>query len=128
MMASQRFAPETLPPMKEDPGHYIVKKVKNALPKKVRERVPDKVEETAAAMLAFGYGMTFGSLYAVTRRQRGILLEGPVLGAVTWAAGSLGWLPATKLMPHVWRQKPKEVVPNLLSHILFGLVTATVFK
>ena len=76
MMASQRFAPETLPPMKEDPGHYMVKKVKNALPEKVRERVPDKVEETAAAMLAFGYGMTFGSLYAVARRQRGILLEG----------------------------------------------------
>jgi hypothetical protein len=91
MMASQRFAPETLPPMKEDPGHYMAKKVKNA---------------SAARYPA--------------RRT--------VLGAVAWAAGSLGWLPAIKLMPHVWRQRPKQVVPNLLSHILFGSVTATVFK
>jgi hypothetical protein len=75
MMASQRFAPETLPPMKEDPGHYMAKKVKNA---------------SAARYPA--------------RRT--------VLGAVAWAAGSLGWLPAIKLMPHVWRQRPKQVVPN----------------
>src|SRR5438105_12119416 len=116
MMATQRFAPETLPPMKEEPGHFMVQQAKRALPQDMREKVPAKVEKTAATLLAFGYGMTFGLLFAAARpRAEAVLLEGVALGGVTWAAGALGWLPATKLAPPVWKQKPKQVVPNLLS-------------
>ena len=47
-MATQRFAPETLPPMKEEPGHFMVQQAKRALPQDMREKVPAKVEKTAA--------------------------------------------------------------------------------
>ncbi|HWH72258.1 MAG TPA: hypothetical protein VNT26_23045 [Candidatus Sulfotelmatobacter sp.] len=129
LMLTQRFAPETLPPMKEDPGHFMVKQVERVLPEKVRNSIPEQAEPVAATLLAFGYGITWGLLYAALRpRGRNLLLEGATLGTATWAAGYLGWLPATRLTPPVWKQTPKQVVPNLLSHMLFGITTVALLK
>ena len=129
MAGTQRLAPKMLPPIKKDPGEFMVERVKRVLPKRIRRKVPKPVETAAAAALAFGYGVTFGELYAVARPRRGnLMLEGSVLGAATWAAGYLGWLPATKLMPPVWKQKPKQAISNFLSHVLFGVATVGLFK
>jgi uncharacterized membrane protein YagU involved in acid resistance len=57
-----------------------------------------------------------------------IVTEGAALGVASWAIGFLGWLPATRLMPPVWKQKTKQVVPSIFSHVLFGIVTAGVFR
>jgi hypothetical protein len=49
------------------------------------------VETTAARMLAVGYGLTFGSLYALLRPKGGSpLVHGVILGIANWAAGYLG--------------------------------------
>jgi hypothetical protein len=125
LAATKRWMPETLPPMKQDPGEFMVEKAKSALPEKARAKVPKKLESGAAFSLAFGYGLTFGALYAaVARKEQKLLLDGTCLGLATWAAGYLGWLPASGLMPPVWKQKPKQVFPNLATHALFGIVTA----
>jgi hypothetical protein len=134
MAGSQRFAPQTLPPMKQDPGEFIVEQASQVLPEKAREKVPAKVESAAATTLAFGYGATFGLLYAATRPKARmsasaqILSEGAALGAAAWALGYLGWLPATKLMPPVWKQRSKQVIPGILSHVVFGVVTVSLFR
>src|SRR5258706_7788845 len=129
MAGTKRWAPESLPPMKDDPGHFMVKKAERLLSRRARRKVPDAARTVTAAALAFGYGMTFGSLYAAFRpRDAKVLRDGAALGTAAWGAGFLGWLPATKLTPPFWRQKPKQVVPNILIHIIFGVATVALFK
>ncbi len=128
MKASERFAPETLPPMKEDPGKFMVKQAERVLPQETRAKIPDKAEEIASTALSFGYGTTAALLYnAIPRRFRRLFLDGAALGGLTWAAGYLGWLPATKLMPPINKQEPKQVVSGIASHIVFGIATIAVF-
>ena len=126
---SRRFAPETLPPMTRHPGEFMVEQAEKVFPHHIRRKIPAKAEAAAAISLAFGYGATFGALYALApSRARGdstaeVFTEGAALGAAAWAVGYLGWLPATKLTPPVWKHRAKQVVPGILSHVLFGVVT-----
>jgi len=129
MAGTKRWLPQTLPPVREDPGHFMVKQAERVLPSHVQDRIPERAEEIAAQALAFGYGLTFGSLYAATRPRGGnVWLEGTALGVATWAAGYLGWLPAAGLTPPVWKHEAKQVAPNILSHVVFGVATVAAFK
>ena len=134
MAGSQRFAPQTLPPIKKDPGEFFVEQAEKILPERVREQIPEKAHKSVAGSLGFFYGATFGVLYAAmcARRRSSltarVLMDGAALGTGTWAVGYLGWLPATRLMPPVWEQEPKQVVPGILSHVVFGIATVGLFK
>jgi|ERR1044071_6656 hypothetical protein len=55
MAGSSRLAPETLPPMKQEPGEYMVEQVEKTLPKHVRTKIPEQAEVAAATSIAFGY-------------------------------------------------------------------------
>jgi len=106
MTATGKAMPQTTPPIREDPGEFMVERAESLLPKSARENVPQTVETAAAGALALGYGLTFGSLYGALRPRGGdALTDGAVLGAACWAAGYAGWLPALGLMPPVWRQR-----------------------
>jgi uncharacterized membrane protein YagU involved in acid resistance len=72
--------------------------------------------------------MTFGLLYGLLapRHQR-IVAGGALLGVAAWAAGYLGWLPSTGLMPPVTEQRPGQVVARLFNHLLFGIGTAALY-
>jgi hypothetical protein len=129
MKATEHFAPETLPPMKEDPGKFMVKKAEKLLPIETRAKISEKTEAVASKILSFGYGTTAALLYnAIPRRARRLFLDGAALGGLTWAAGYLGWLPATKLTPPVTEHEPKQVVGEVASHVLFGIATIAVFE
>ncbi len=79
--------------------------------------------------LAMCYGMTFGTLYAALRPERGdVLTKGAALGIATWAAGFLGWLPAAGLMPPPWRQNARQVTVPILTHVGYGLATAAAYE
>lgn len=133
MTGAERFAPDTLPPMKKDPGEFMVEKAKQTLPRRARRQIPEAVESGVASSLGFGYGATFGAVYAAMRARARpasatqILAEGAALGTATWASGYLGWLPATGLMRPVWKQEPKQVVSGILTHVLFGIATVGLF-
>jgi hypothetical protein len=129
LAASQKWAPRSLPPIKQDPGEFMVQKAEEHLPHKVRQKIPEELEKAAAKSLALGYGTTFGALYAISRPEtKNWLLEGTALGLVAWGAGYLGWLPATGLMPPVTEQEPKQVVGPILSHLLFGIATVGLYR
>jgi hypothetical protein len=122
-LLTQKQAPQLNPPLKQDPGVFMVDKAEDLLSRKSRRKIPRQAEAAAAQLLGFGYGLTFSWLYAALPGKRRLLLDGTGLGLLTWAAGYLGWLPATGLMPPIWEQKPKQVVPAVLSHVLFGIAT-----
>lgn len=129
MKASEKLAPESLPPMKEDPGKFMVKKVEQALPDKAREKISKKAESIASTLLSFGYGTTAAILYhAIPRRARRLFVDGAALGGLTWAAGYLGWLPATKLMPPVKEHEPKQIGGGIAAHVLFGIGAVSMFE
>jgi hypothetical protein len=82
------------------------------------------VEEAAVQALHLGYGTTFGVLYGMLRPRGGnLLVDGLALGLVTWAAGFLGWLPATGLLPPPNRQRPAQLLGPILEHAVYGIAT-----
>jgi hypothetical protein len=107
----------------------MVEKAEEQLSDTLREKVPELLEKAAAKSLAFGYGTTFGALYATSRPEtKNPLLEGSALGLAAWGVGYLGWLPASGLMAPVTKQKPEQIMGPILSHILFGIVTAGLYR
>lgn len=119
--AEQKWIPGGAPPIQADPGRFMIHKAAPALPQSVRQRV-HQAEGAVSKLLAMGYGMTFGALYAVIRPEaKRVIREGVLLGLAAWAVGYLGWLPATGLMPPIWKHKPKQIVTPVAEHALFGL-------
>jgi hypothetical protein len=127
-MASKKLMPDTMPPLRGDPAKFMIEQVKRPLPENARQAISGKPSKAAEAALPLAYGMTFGAAYAALRRRGGSpLIEGVALGLLTWAAGYLGWLPATGLMPPVWRQSTKRAVAPALPHTLYGIATVAAY-
>ncbi|HWE35765.1 MAG TPA: hypothetical protein VG406_04270 [Isosphaeraceae bacterium] len=125
---NQRVAPRTMPPIRHDPGPFMVERAEGALPEGLRRRIPEGVESAASRGLGVGYGLTFGALYAALRPRGGpALADGVALGLATWAAGYLGWLPALGLMPPVWRQHAGQVALPVAQHAAFGVATVAAY-
>jgi hypothetical protein len=128
-VANQKAAPRTMPPIREDPGVFMVNRAKSALPRQVRERVPGSAEAAASRGLGAGYGLAFGALYGLARPQGGpVVRDGVALGLACWATGYLGWLPATGLMPPIWEQEPAQVVLPIVQHAIFGMATVATYN
>jgi len=126
--ANQEWLPATTPPIREDPGEFMVESAEGAMPNTVSRRVPDWAETAVAQGLGVGYGMTFGALYAALRPLGGPpLADGIGFGLATWAAGYLGWLPGAGLMPPVWRQKAGQVVLPAIQHVAYGVATVATY-
>jgi hypothetical protein len=128
LSARQRWLPHTLPPMHQEPGAFMVEKGEAMLPDTVRQRIPQTVETGATLTLAAGYGLTFGALYTLFRPQgESAITDGVLLGLANWATGYVGWLPATGLMPPLWRQKAPQVIAPVVEHTLYGIVTVATY-
>ncbi len=124
LMSTQRWAPSAMPPVREDPGDFMVEQAEQVLPESVRRRIPGPAEFAASRALAIGYGMTFGVLYAGLRPSRGSrLLYGVGLGLLTWGAGYLGWLWLMGLTPPPSQQRPMQLLTPALQHVGYGLAT-----
>jgi hypothetical protein len=121
--------PETVPPIREEPGVYVVEQVEELLPDETREQITEGFEQAAAKSLAMAYGATAGALYgALLADDRSALADGAILGLGVWAVGYLGWLPATDLMPPVQEQETPQVVAPIAQHLVFGLATVAAYK
>src|SRR5438270_8471295 len=129
LQMSGKLMPDSVPPIKEDPGEFMLRKAKDALPVSTREKVPESVDKAAAKMLHMGYGMTSGALYGLAGPRRGnAAVNGALLGLGVWAAGYLGWLPATDLMPPIHKHEPLQIAVPIVEHALFGVAIATAYE
>jgi hypothetical protein len=117
-----KLIPDGVPPIKSDPGQFMIDKAKAVIP------IPPKIEPLAAKSLHLGYGITAGVLWALLPHSRWKTLEGALLGLGVWAAGYLGWLPATKLMPPITQQTAKQIAVPVVEHAIFGVAVAKAFE
>ncbi len=126
---SQRWLPQTMPPYRQDPGDFMVEQVEAVLPRAMRQRVPPIVETGAARLLAVGYGLTAGALYALFRPRGGqVVSDGILFGLLVWAVGYLGWIPALGLLPPIPEQDRAAVIAPPIRHTVFGIVTVAAYR
>lgn len=126
---SERLLPDTMPPMRKDPGEFMVEQAERLLAPQTRERVPAALENAAGLGLAVCYGLTAGALYGALRPRDGSLFrDGAALGLGVWAAGYLGWMPALGLVPPITEQRPPQALGPMLRHVLFGIATVAAFR
>ena len=129
LAAHKRVSPRTMPPIRQDPGEFMIAHAKSALPASARRRIPGAAETVASTGLHLGYGATFGALYGAMRSSGGSAwTDGPLLGLLTWAAGYLGWLPASELMPPLWKQDASRAALPAVEHALFGVATVAAYQ
>ena len=114
----QKHIPEGTPPIKQDPGEFMLENVP----------LPEKLKPLAAKSLHLGYGITAGVIWSLLPHSRWRVAEGAALGLGVWAAGYLGWLPATKLMPPITEHTPKQIAVPVVEHALFGVAVAKAFE
>jgi hypothetical protein len=127
--ASQKALPEASPPIRQDPGEFMVEKAKGLLPEPTREQIPEPAEKAAGQALGMGYGLTFGAIYSALRPDGGnLMVDGPALGLGAWAVGYLGWLPSLGLMPPITEHEPKQVAVPILQHLLYGVATVAAYQ
>lgn len=124
-----KYARQTLPPMYEEPGHYVVRKTEDLLSDHAKSRITEKHRDRAATALSFTYGAVWPALYLALRgRHPHVLLDGIALGVGVWGIGSLGWLPALRLSPPVSEQTPVQVLSNVAEHALYGVLTVAAWR
>ena len=129
MKQTAKSFPDSKPPIKEDPGAFMVDKAESLLPEAARARISEKAQAVAAKSLHLGYGMSAGAVYGALRSKGGwLLVDGTLLGLAVWGIGYLGWLPATDLMPPVTEHSSQQVIAPLVQHTVFGLATVSAYR
>lgn len=126
MKHAGRLPERVRPPMpREDPGEFMVRqgeRIVGALRQDVHSR--------AVHGLHWAYGLSgpiaLGALSGVLglRSTAKLLGAGALVGALVWAAGYLGWLPAAGLMPPVHRMPPAKTASSLASHVAYGTLAS----
>lgn len=128
MAADKAAMPQAQPPIREEPGKFILQQAEAQLPPKAQDAITGPMEDAAAKVLGLGYGMTLGAVYGAVRANGGsIVVDGALLGLATWAVGYLGWMPASGLMPNVTKQTPQQVALPIVEHVFFGITTVAAY-
>ena len=123
----QKYAPKTIPKIKEDPGEYIVHAAEVATG---QARRTETVESALAIAMHLGYGTTLGICYGLIRGRgvdRSALVDGCVLGTAAYAVGYLGWLPALGLSKPIRKQEFPEIAGEAFRHIAYGVTTTAAY-
>ena len=118
--------PLHMPTMADDPGQFVVTRVEEVRGGPLAPGVHARAAKAAFWLYGVGWAVGLASLARTLRmnRARNAVLAGASLGAVTWAAGYLGWLPATSITRPVTREHPTKTALSLAAHIVYGIAAA----
>jgi hypothetical protein len=97
----------------------------------VREALSRPAFEASWVGQHFAYGTAAGVVYTLAQGRQAFdepLITGPLLGAVLWAFGYTGWLPATGLYPWPSQEPRSRLATTIVSHLIYGTATALVAR
>jgi hypothetical protein len=118
--------PLHMPATKGDPAEAIVKRAEELR----GGPLPPRAHARAVEITHWLYGAAgAGVLAAMARRLKmhrpgNAVLAGAVMGAAVWAAGYLGWMPATGFTRRVTEERASKTAMSLVGHVLYGIVSA----
>ena len=118
----QKFQPQT---PSRDPGDFMVSQAE-----KLVGPLSPKMHSGAAHGLQWAYGLTWPLGLAALSNALGTksigktVAAGALLGAIVWAIGYAGWLPATGLTPPVHRVPLAKSASGLASHVAYGAIAS----
>jgi uncharacterized membrane protein YagU involved in acid resistance len=92
----------------------------------IAHRLRREERDVATLVSHFGYGGLAGIAYvlATPRAARRPVVRGMALGLGVWAAGYLGWLPASGLGPAPTDEGPRRAAVMVAAHLVWGAATA----
>lgn len=108
-------------------------------PRIITERLAEKAhvelpeDETtvnaASTALHFGYGTTVGALYPVFAESSTLnpIVTGAAYGMAVYAAGYLGWLPATGILAFGLKHPKHRLAMIVGSHLVWGVSLAMLY-
>jgi hypothetical protein len=126
MALSKKLPARLQPPMpSRDPGDFMV-----AQGERLIGPLSPKMHSEAAHILQWAYGVSWPIGLAALSGKLGIrsmgktVAAGALLGALVWAIGYAGWLPASGLMPQVHRVPLGKNASALASHVAYGALAS----
>jgi uncharacterized membrane protein YagU involved in acid resistance len=117
-----RFQP---PQPKQDPGHFMVSQGE-----RIVGALSPKMHSGAVQTMPWLYGLTWPLALAALANVIGLrsagktIAAGAALGAIVWAVGYAGWMPATGLIPPVHRVPLRKHAPSFASHVAYGTIAS----
>jgi hypothetical protein len=108
-----------------DPGDFMVTHAE-----KLTGPLSQKMHSGAAHGLHWAYGISWPLGLAALSGVLGLdstkktIAAGAILGAIVWAVGYAGWLPALGLAPPVHRVPLKKSASGLVSHVAYGALAS----
>ena len=128
-MEKQKALPDPLhtPALSENPAEHMLKKGERLLGK----QVPPEHRALAGQVLHYAYGTLGPTLLGLIARKARLnrsvgrtVAVGAGLGLLVWAAGYLGWLPATRIAQPIERQGASHVATAIAGHAAYGVLAA----
>ncbi len=126
MKRAGKMPPSLRPPAPaKNPAEFMVEKAERL----AHRELPPGIHRAAVKSMPWAYGTVWPFAFSLVANRLGwrsagrLLAAGAGLGALVWAIGSLGWLPATGLSPGVHRQAPGRVAANLIGHLAYGALS-----
>lgn len=113
------------PPRQRDPAEFLVRQAE-----RVVGRLPRARHQQAAQSLHWIYGVSWPVGLALlssalgTRSAARTMLAGSALGALVWAVGYGGWLPAAGLVKPVHKVPKTQQASALMSHLAWGTLAS----
>jgi uncharacterized membrane protein YagU involved in acid resistance len=95
------------------------------------DALSERGERRAAALAHLGYGAAMGAAYALLRRRWDALPAagaGAAWGALVWAFGYEGWMPAAGVRPATTDHPPEQWPLPVANHLVYGVTTALAFE
>ena len=94
-------------------------------PRKIVDRVAPELTEglaDAAALISHGaYGAAGGAAFALLTADRSHKTAwGIAFGALVWATGYEGWVPALGVLPPAHHDRPSRVGTMVAAHVIYG--------
>ncbi len=94
---------------------------------------PDRSQRLWLTLLThFAFGAGAGAIYGLLAGQKKLtlppLVSGNGFGLIVWASSYLGWLPASKILPHASDQPLRRNVLMIVAHLVWGSVTGWLFE
>jgi hypothetical protein len=124
--AGQRLPEPLRPPhLEEDPGEHMTWRAEM----RTLHPLPPATHDRVGRGLHWAYGMLWPTALALClhrARLRPVPLAlgvGAALGALVWAVGYLGWLPATHLLEARMKRRVGRQLTALTGHVAYGVAS-----